>query len=178
MSKVSLGQLDAPCILYNLSGYYDSLKALLAKMIEKGLSTPQRQQGIRFAANLEEITINFEMNDRKRNACPAELLFISFSQCSADICQHLLAQQHKSLLGASGRNIRAMHILTGKEVFTHRAGSGTGVTEEVGARQSKPLFQSSRVKARADGGVEQHLACTQLCKIRPCPTAVRSCSGR
>lgn len=56
MSRVSLGQLDAPCILYNLNGYYDSLKALLAKMIEKGLSTPQRQQGIRFAANLEEIT--------------------------------------------------------------------------------------------------------------------------
>ena len=44
MSKVSLGQLDAPCILYDLNGYYDSLKALLAKMIEKGLSTPQRQQ--------------------------------------------------------------------------------------------------------------------------------------
>lgn len=56
MSRVSLGQLDAPCILYDLNGYYDSLKALLAKMIEKGLSTPQRQQGIRFAANLEEIT--------------------------------------------------------------------------------------------------------------------------
>ena len=56
MSKVSLGQLDAPCILYDLNGYYDSLKALLAKMIEKGLSTPQRQRGIRFAANLEEIT--------------------------------------------------------------------------------------------------------------------------
>ena len=56
MSKVSLGQLDAPCILYDLNGYYDSLKALLAKMIEKGLSTPQRQQGIRFAANLEEST--------------------------------------------------------------------------------------------------------------------------
>ena len=56
MSMVSLRQLDAPCILYNLNGYYDSLKALLAKMIEKGLSTPQRQQGIRFAANLEEIT--------------------------------------------------------------------------------------------------------------------------
>ena len=56
MSKVSLGQLDAPCILYDLNGYYDSLKALLAKMIEKGLSTPQRQQGIRFAANLKEIT--------------------------------------------------------------------------------------------------------------------------
>ena len=56
MSKVSLGQLDAPCILYDLNGYYDSLKALLAKKIEKGLSTPELQQGIRFAANLEEIT--------------------------------------------------------------------------------------------------------------------------
>ena len=56
MSRVSLGQLDAPCILYDLNGYYDSLRTLLDKMIEKGLSTPQRQQGIRFAANLEEIT--------------------------------------------------------------------------------------------------------------------------
>ena len=56
MSRVSLGQLDAPCILYDLNGYYDSLKARLDKMIEKGLSTPQRQRGIRFAANLEEIT--------------------------------------------------------------------------------------------------------------------------
>ena len=36
MSKVSLGQLDAPCILYDLNGYYDSLKALLAK---KGMSS-------------------------------------------------------------------------------------------------------------------------------------------
>ena len=55
MSRVSLGQLDAPCILYDLNGYYDSLKALLDKMIEKGLSTPQRQRGIYFAADLEQI---------------------------------------------------------------------------------------------------------------------------
>lgn len=55
MSKVSLKQLDAPCILYNLNGYYDSLKALLAHMIEMGLSTPERQQGIYFANSLEEI---------------------------------------------------------------------------------------------------------------------------
>ena len=38
MSKVSLRHLDAPCILYNLHGYYDGLKVLLARMIEKGLS--------------------------------------------------------------------------------------------------------------------------------------------
>ena len=33
MSKVSLKQLNAPCIVYNLNGYYDSLKAMLKHMI-------------------------------------------------------------------------------------------------------------------------------------------------
>lgn len=55
MSKLALNQLDAPCILYNLNGYYDSLKDLLDHMIEKGLSTRERQAGIYFAENLEEI---------------------------------------------------------------------------------------------------------------------------
>ena len=55
MSKVSLKQLDAPCILYNLNGYYDSLKALLDHMIAMGLSSPESQQGISFADNLAEI---------------------------------------------------------------------------------------------------------------------------
>lgn len=55
MSKVSLKHLDVPCILYNLDGYYDDLKALLAKMIDKGLSSKDRQEGIYFAENLDEI---------------------------------------------------------------------------------------------------------------------------
>ena len=55
MSKVSLKQLDAPCILYNLNGYYDDLKALLNRMIEKGLASKQRQEGIYFAENLDDI---------------------------------------------------------------------------------------------------------------------------
>ena len=55
MSKVSLRHLDAPCILYNLNGYYDGLKALLTRMIEKGLSSPERQQGIYFVEDLEQI---------------------------------------------------------------------------------------------------------------------------
>ncbi len=55
MSKVALGHLDAPCILYNLNGYYDGLKALLLRMIDSGLSTPQKQAGIRFAESLAEI---------------------------------------------------------------------------------------------------------------------------
>lgn len=55
MSKVSLKHLNAPCILYNLNGYYNDLKALLERMIEMGLSTKERQEGIYFAENLEDI---------------------------------------------------------------------------------------------------------------------------
>ena len=55
MSLVSLKKLNAPCILYNLDGYYDSLKALLSRMIAAGLSTPERQKGIYFARSLAEI---------------------------------------------------------------------------------------------------------------------------
>ena len=55
MSKVSLRHLDAPCILYNLNGYYDDLRALLGHMIEMGLSTEERQRGIYFAESLSQI---------------------------------------------------------------------------------------------------------------------------
>ena len=57
MSQVSLGQLSAPCILYDLDGYYRHLKALLDHMISAGLSSPERQQGIHFAQNLPEIQV-------------------------------------------------------------------------------------------------------------------------
>ena len=55
MSKVSMNHLDAPCILYNLNGYYDSLRELLVHMSEMGLSTEERQKGIYFAENLKAI---------------------------------------------------------------------------------------------------------------------------
>lgn len=55
MSKVSLKQLNAPCILYNLNGYYDALKEFLNHMTEKGLSSEERQKGIFFADNLKQI---------------------------------------------------------------------------------------------------------------------------
>ena len=55
MSAVSLGHLDAPCILYDLGGYYDDLKRLLAHMVSKGLSTPERQRGIVFADDIAQI---------------------------------------------------------------------------------------------------------------------------
>lgn len=55
MSKVSLKHLKAPCILYNLNGYYDGLKQLLEHMIEMELSSGERQEGIYFADSLQEI---------------------------------------------------------------------------------------------------------------------------
>lgn len=55
MSMVSLKHLNAPCILYNLNGYYEGLRTLLIHMTEKGLSSEERQQGIYFADDLDEI---------------------------------------------------------------------------------------------------------------------------
>ncbi len=55
MSKISLGLLNAPCILYNLNGYYKSLKNLLDHMISMGFSSSERQHGIYFADNLSQI---------------------------------------------------------------------------------------------------------------------------
>lgn len=55
MSKLSLGQLHAPCIYYNLDGYYDDVKHFLQQMIAKGLSSEVKQKGVYFAENLDEI---------------------------------------------------------------------------------------------------------------------------
>ena len=55
ISKLSLGQLDAPFILYDLNGYYQPLHQLLQQMIAMGLSTSARQRNITFAADLAQI---------------------------------------------------------------------------------------------------------------------------
>ena len=55
MSKLSLGQLQAPCIYYNLDGYYDYIKHFLQQMILKGFSSAEKQQGVYFAESLEKI---------------------------------------------------------------------------------------------------------------------------
>ena len=55
MSKVVLGHLQAPCIIYNLNGYYDDLKRLLEKMIKMDLAFEEKLKGIQFAKDLQEI---------------------------------------------------------------------------------------------------------------------------
>ena len=55
MSAVSLGRIDAPCILYDRNGYYGGLRTLLKRMIADGLSSEKRQRGILFAKDLDGI---------------------------------------------------------------------------------------------------------------------------
>ncbi|MBR6444003.1 MAG: TIGR00730 family Rossman fold protein [Firmicutes bacterium] len=55
MSKVALGLLDAPCIVYNHNGYYDDLKKQLGKMNDFGFSDEDRQSNIYFADSIDGI---------------------------------------------------------------------------------------------------------------------------
>lgn len=55
MSLLALDRLEAPCILYNLHGYYDSLQQLLERMIAADLSNEYRQRNIYFVKNLDEL---------------------------------------------------------------------------------------------------------------------------
>lgn len=55
MSLLALDRLEAPCILYNLHGYYDSLRQLLDRMIAADLSSEYRQRNIYFVKNLDEL---------------------------------------------------------------------------------------------------------------------------
>ncbi len=55
MSKVALHHLDAPCILYDLNGYYAGMRMLLDRMVASGLSTEEKLSGITFARTLDEV---------------------------------------------------------------------------------------------------------------------------
>lgn len=55
ISLIALAQLDAPCILFNLNGFYDDLRALLNRMSDMGFSSPRRQRGIHFTSSLDEV---------------------------------------------------------------------------------------------------------------------------
>ena len=66
MSKLSLGHLHAPCIYYNLDGYYDDVKHFLQQMILKGFSSAEKQQSFYFAESLEEIKEFIEIKELTR----------------------------------------------------------------------------------------------------------------
>ncbi len=68
MSSSAMDMLDAPCILYNLNGYYDDLRSLLENMVKAGLSTCERQRGIFFASDLAEIRKILEIQGKQKHA--------------------------------------------------------------------------------------------------------------
>lgn len=55
MSLVSLKRIKAPCMLYNLNGYYDGLKEQLDTMKKYDFSSSERQKGIYFVTDISEI---------------------------------------------------------------------------------------------------------------------------
>lgn len=56
LSMIALKHLDAPCIFYNLNGYYEYIRLFLDQMIQTGFSTPEKMTGVYFSDNLDEIT--------------------------------------------------------------------------------------------------------------------------
>ena len=55
MSGVSLNLIKAPCILYNLNGYYDPLEDMLDHMTEQGFVDPENRKKIRFCTDLDAV---------------------------------------------------------------------------------------------------------------------------
>ena len=55
ISRVALKKLIAPCILYNLDGYYEGLRTQLHHMVEMGLCAPEKLEKVYFASDLAEI---------------------------------------------------------------------------------------------------------------------------
>lgn len=55
ISRKAIKRLDGPCILYNLDGYYEGLRAQLHHMVKMGLCAPEKLEDIHFAADLAEI---------------------------------------------------------------------------------------------------------------------------
>ena len=69
MSKVVLGHLYTPCIIYNLKGYYDCLHGLLDRMVEEELASAKKLAGISFVSSLDEIR---KIIDRGLQSCDEE----------------------------------------------------------------------------------------------------------
>ncbi len=55
MSRLSIGLTDSPCILYNLNGYYDHLRAQLDLMVKEGFLPQKNREKVSFAGSLDEI---------------------------------------------------------------------------------------------------------------------------
>lgn len=55
MSMIGLSQLEAPCVFYNLNGYYNPMAEQIDRMLASGLTSPERLRDISFARDLDEL---------------------------------------------------------------------------------------------------------------------------
>lgn len=55
MSQVRLGHNESPCIVLNLDGYYEPLRAMLDRMVQEGFLDRESRKKFLFAADTEEI---------------------------------------------------------------------------------------------------------------------------
>lgn len=63
MSRLSIGLTKSPCILYNLNGYYDHLRAQLDLMVKEGFLPEENRKKVSFAGSLDEIIEILDRND-------------------------------------------------------------------------------------------------------------------
>lgn len=64
ISKSSLKHIHAPCIFYNINGFYDHIKLFLDKLITEGLSTEERLKDVYFLSSIEELSSLIEKYDK------------------------------------------------------------------------------------------------------------------
>ena len=83
MSRIALDLLDAPCIIYNIDGYFEGLRIQLEKMVSKGLYKRDKMEKIVFAETLGEIEAALEarfdgLRDPRCESilCPPTLRFL------------------------------------------------------------------------------------------------------
>lgn len=54
-SWVKLEQKQAPCILYNIEGFYEPLREIYDKMVERGFLSQEDREKLFFVDSIEEI---------------------------------------------------------------------------------------------------------------------------
>lgn len=55
LSMLNLGHAATKCVIYNVNGYYDSLRALLDGMVREGFYRAESRDAVRFADSLDEV---------------------------------------------------------------------------------------------------------------------------
>lgn len=55
MSLAKLGKVSAPCVLYNVAGYYDALAAFYDAQVEHGFATASERARLSVVATLDEL---------------------------------------------------------------------------------------------------------------------------